>query len=350
MMSYTIYYCGSLFVFFCVQSSVLSSKGSAWGDENISHETEANLRRKPFHLYANDKAFQRFMLSSAEKKIGNISLSQMVSELQTCLHAKAVGAKGTAYADEAHQRGRVRQREEECAPSDEHFRTERRRVIDLVQKESSLLVFGSQNSQEDVECLQEDMGLLDPELYYQDLDDGSRLFIWPPDETLARDVLAGVPDVWLFCILPTDEMQETAKILPAFIEHYIRLGVSTERMVFVVQIHVDEDRNAEQGQAWKRLDAITSILTAADIDYRMLIHAESSEIHMQKASNASFYSSRNEPDSWCSHLAEYEAMLSALENIPIQDWIIAVRFGELLSFGELNLFHYFTATELQASC
>lgn len=62
-----------------------------------------------------------------------------------------------------------------------------------------------------------------PELYYYDHEYGTRLLIWPPDETLPRDVLARRPEVWLHVTVAVD-LNATA-ILPHFLEHYSRLGM-----------------------------------------------------------------------------------------------------------------------------
>lgn len=62
-----------------------------------------------------------------------------------------------------------------------------------------------------------------PELYYLDQDDGSRLLIWPPEETLPRDVLARRPEVWL-CAFISGNLTTAATLLPSFLEHYSRLG------------------------------------------------------------------------------------------------------------------------------
>ena len=61
----------------------------------------------------------------------------------------------------------------------------------------------------------------EPDLYYQDLDDGERLLIWSYYDTLPRDVLAGRPEVWLYVVM---DVARDAAILPHFLEHYSRLG------------------------------------------------------------------------------------------------------------------------------
>ena len=62
-----------------------------------------------------------------------------------------------------------------------------------------------------------------PELYYQDLEDGSRQFIWTFDDTRARDVLAGRPEIWLYTLIDA-ERDEDAVLITHLLEHYSRAG------------------------------------------------------------------------------------------------------------------------------
>lgn len=70
-----------------------------------------------------------------------------------------------------------------------------------------------------------------PELYYQDLEDGTRKLIWAFDDTLPRDLLAGRSEVWLHATIDVDQ---DAALLPHFLEHYSRLGAEMRHFNWAV--------------------------------------------------------------------------------------------------------------------
>ena len=69
--------------------------------------------------------------------------------------------------------------------------------------------------------LEDSLDVPDPELYYQDLEDGTRKLIWGFDDTLPRDLIAGRTEVWLQTII---DVGRDGFLLPHFLEHYSRLG------------------------------------------------------------------------------------------------------------------------------
>jgi hypothetical protein len=112
-----------------------------------------------------------------------------------------------------------------------------------------------------------------PQLYYDDKD-GHRMLIWNPDDTLPRDVLAGRPEVWLYCLLAAD--YGGPSLLPHFLEHYSRLGIHKDRMLFIVN-----QNPASQGSNPRDLEDMRRLLDAFGADYRVWLGQYSADTHLK---------------------------------------------------------------------
>jgi hypothetical protein len=144
-----------------------------------------------------------------------------------------------------------------------------------------------------------------PELYYQDLDTGERQLIWAFDDTLARDVLAGRPDVWL---QTTFQVEHDVDLLLPFLEHYSRLGIHFKRMIFTLvasNLHSTELLHVQK--ALRKVGAVHSTL-------------------LLKEENCRFCRSKGY------RKAVFEANVRSTYNVPIKDWIITVEGSELAEF------------------
>jgi hypothetical protein len=151
-----------------------------------------------------------------------------------------------------------------------------------------------------------------PELYYQDLDTGERQLIWAFDDTLPRDVLAGRPDVWLQATL---HVEKDVDLLLPFLEHYSKLGIVFERMIFT--LIASNLNNKELLYVQKVLRHVGAIF------HSLLLVEKEGGISSSFASNCTSKGYRR---------AVYEANLRATYSVPVKDWIIAVEGNELLEF------------------
>jgi hypothetical protein len=148
-----------------------------------------------------------------------------------------------------------------------------------------------------------------PELYYQDLDTGERQLIWAFDDTLPRDVLAGRPDVWMHA---TFRIEKDADLLLPFLEHYSRLGIAFDRMIFT--------------------------LLASSLRINGLVHVQNALQQVGAVYHILLF--KEEISKFCTSRAYkkavFEANLRATYNVPAKDWIIAVEGDELLQFHLLS--------------
>lgn len=173
---------------------------------------------------------------------------------------------------------------------------------------------------------------------------------WASDDPTPRDVLqARPPEVWLYALHTPKYGGD--RMLNHFLEHYTRLGIAVDRMVFVVNwggrdsaddsptrtirtqptdsaddssIGVGSARLAAVGHASRdpppsssfpprsseapALQASLAILDAWGIDYSMWYGQYSSEAHL-------------------------EHRLRALRRVPVRDWIVLADSDELVDFG-----------------
>jgi hypothetical protein len=166
------------------------------------------------------------------------------------------------------------------------------------------------------DSLKDHAAVPDPELYFQDQEDGSRLLIWPPDDTLPRDVLAGRPEAWLQTILPASAA--TVTFLPQFLEHYARLGFHPDRTLFTVHY----DSSLPGGHA--SLNAVIAVLSAFGADYRIWRGEEDKQGH-----------------------THYFLSLLAMKRVPIKDWVWSVRSNELVDLRGLTSTQFLNLCELQ---
>jgi len=144
-----------------------------------------------------------------------------------------------------------------------------------------------------------------PELYYQVLGTGERQLIWAFDDTLPRDALAGRPDAWL---QTTFHVERDADLLLPFVEHYSRLGIAFNRMIFT--LIASNLRTKELLQVQKALRQLGAV------HHTLLLEEENSNLCRSRAYRK----------------AVFEANLRPTYRVPAKDWIIAVEGDELLQF------------------
>lgn len=198
------------------------------------------------------------------------------------------------------------------------------------------------------EKLLEEREIPDPELYYEQTEEESEenradstLLIWPPDETLPRDVMAGKPQVWVFCSLTAQ--RATLEFLPLFLNHYVDLGVGIDHMVFVIQLVVHEKCERGKEDGLPVVEDIIAVLSSVGADYRVV------NVWTPECPSSEYLTRPWSSEMFQFDLVSYEAMLLALHRVPIKDWIITVRVHELLSFKGLDAFRYFRDCESQVS-
>lgn len=164
----------------------------------------------------------------------------------------------------------------------------------------------------------------EPQLFFLDQDDGSRLLIWSPNDTLPRDVARPRrPEVWLYCFLNAEHTSPAA--LLHFLEHYSRQGVSPERMLLVLQQWRVSPRVNNPGgnndiNQQQRLSltgkqgssALAALLRSWGVDFRVWLGAAGPEARLRHR-------------------------LEVLRSIPVHDWILLPDADELFDFGNFTV-------------
>lgn len=173
-----------------------------------------------------------------------------------------------------------------------------------------------------------------PELYYRDLPDGSRQFIWPYESTLPRDVLAGRLRTWLCVVLDINKNDDL--LLVHLLEHYSRLGIPGVHMLFLIQAddkqHLNvsslhgEEFASSSDELRDRVVKVEKALKHFGADYRVLL-----------ASNLSMHE-------------RYKVLLLSIQKIPLRDWIIMVNGNEFVDFEDgQTAEEYFSSQERQGA-
>lgn len=162
---------------------------------------------------------------------------------------------------------------------------------------------------QDSHPLEEDDDAYDiPELYQQERPGSAPLTIWTPDDPLPRDILNTKPaEVWLYSLLAAD--YGGTQILPHFLEHYSRLGIPIERMLFLVNYNTAKKR--EEVEAVSPLDDMLALLDTWGVDYRVWLGQYSAEAHLK-------------------------LKLEILERVPIRDWIVMADSDEFHDYGGMT--------------
>jgi hypothetical protein len=153
-------------------------------------------------------------------------------------------------------------------------------------------------------------GYPEPQLFTRDRPNARPLTIWTPDDPLPRDVLNKRPaEVWLYSLLAADF--GGVELLPHFLEHYARLGVKTERMLFIVNYNPKTASSSDQNSSSSPLQKLTAILDAWGADYRVWLGQYSADAHLK-----------------------YK--LEVLQRVPVRDWIIITDSDEFHDYGGMT--------------
>lgn len=152
----------------------------------------------------------------------------------------------------------------------------------------------------------------EPQLFIRDRPNSRPLTIWTPDDPLPRDVLNKRPaEVWLYSLLAADF--GGVELLPHFLEHYARLGVKTERMLFVVNYNpkAASSSSDQSSSSSSPLQQLTAILDAWGADYRVWLGQYSADAHLK-------------------------LKLEVLQRVPVRDWIIITDSDEFHDYGGMT--------------